>query len=78
MTSSLDKLVKLNKYKEIDGVDVLIENWQDNLKFSKQNDYVKHNHDLHLLIDKGVYPYDYMNSRDKFDETELPPKETFL
>ena len=41
LTSSLDKLVKLNKYKEIDGVDVLLEKWQDKFKFSKQNDYVK-------------------------------------
>ena len=78
LTSSLDKLVKLNKYKEIDGVDVLLENWQNNFKFSKQNDYIKNNHDLHLLTDKGVYPYDYMNSWDKFDETELPPKEAFF
>ena len=26
---------------------------------------------------KGVYPYDYMNSIDKFKETKLPPKEAF-
>ena len=32
---------------------------------------------MNLLIDKGVYPYDYMNSWDKFDETQLPKKEDF-
>ena len=32
---------------------------------------------MNLLTDKGVYPYDYMNSWDKFDETQLPKKEYF-
>ena len=26
---------------------------------------------------KGVYPYDYMDSFEKFDQTELPTKEHF-
>ena len=30
-----------------------------------------------LLLRKGVYPYEYMTSWDKFDETKLPPKEAF-
>ena len=32
---------------------------------------------LKLLLRKGVYPYDYMNGWEKFDETALPPKEAF-
>ena len=30
-----------------------------------------------LLLQKGVYPYEYMDSWEKFDETTLPPKEVF-
>ena len=30
-----------------------------------------------LLLRKGVYPYEYMDSWEKFDETSLPNKEAF-
>ena len=30
-----------------------------------------------LLLRNGVYPYEYMNSWERFDETSLPDKETF-
>ena len=30
-----------------------------------------------LLLRKGVYPYEYMDSWEKFDETTLPPKKDF-
>ena len=33
---------------------------------------------LDLLLRKGVYPYDYVNSIDKLDETCLPPKDAFF
>ena len=32
---------------------------------------------LSLLLRKGVYPYDYVDSMKKLDETSLPPKEVF-
>ena len=32
---------------------------------------------LNLLVRKGVYPYNYMNSPEKLKETKLPPKEAF-
>ena len=32
---------------------------------------------IHLLMRKGIYPFDYMSDFSKFDETELPPKEVF-
>ena len=30
-----------------------------------------------LMLRKGVYPYEYMDSWEKFDETFLPPKKYF-
>ena len=30
-----------------------------------------------LLTQKGIYPYDYMNSFEKFSERQLPSKEDF-
>ena len=33
---------------------------------------------LELMKQKGVYPYDYMDSFDKFNKTELPTKEEFF
>ena len=30
-----------------------------------------------LLLKKGIYPYEYMDSFERFDETELPEKEKF-
>ena len=30
-----------------------------------------------LLLRKGVYPYEYMDSWEKFDETSIPPKEAY-
>ena len=31
-----------------------------------------------LLLRKGVYPYDYMDSWERFEEQQLPPKEAFF
>ncbi|XP_065650459.1 uncharacterized protein LOC136078605 [Hydra vulgaris] len=33
---------------------------------------------LDLLMKKGVYPYDWVDSIDKFNEAQLPPKESFF
>ena len=30
-----------------------------------------------LFLKKGIYPYEYMDSWKRFDETSLPKKETF-
>ena len=30
-----------------------------------------------LLLRKGVYPYEYIDSWERFHETSLPPKEAF-
>ena len=33
--------------------------------------------ELSLMSQKGFYPYDFMDSFEKFDQTELPTKEQF-
>ena len=33
---------------------------------------------LSLMSQKGVYPYDYMDSFEKFNQTELPTKDEFF
>ena len=32
---------------------------------------------LFLLLRKGVYSYEYMDSQEKLDETSIPPKEAY-
>ena len=32
---------------------------------------------LQLMLKKGIYPYEYMDSQDKLTETQLPPKDKF-
>ena len=42
-----------------------------------KNDDDNDNH-FGLMWRKGVYPYDYMDSFDRFEETELPPQDAFF
>ena len=51
-----------------------------NLKERFFNTYKFSNHDNNkfiLLLQKGVYPYEYMDDWEKFNETSLPEKEDF-
>ena len=73
MSSSLDKLVKLTKYED----NKLRDNWQEHFKYSVKGKYIKNEKDLFLLTEKGVYPYDYCNDFNKFNDTELPEKKHF-
>ena len=73
LTASLDKLVRLNKYEGNEK----IKDWDTHFRYTSTNPYIKSKTDLNLLTDKGVYPYDYMNSWEKFDETKLPKKDDF-
>ena len=79
LTASLDKLVSMSKYDNSDEEDkskwLLRENWKDNFRFSSKHDVINSETCLDLLTDKGVYPYDYMNSFDKFDDEQLPSKD---
>ena len=56
-------------YKPING---LIEKFPNTYRFCK-GDLNK----FALLLRKGVYPYEYMDGREKFNETSLPDKESF-
>ena len=77
ITASLDKLVSMTKYDNADEKDrskwIWRDNWQSSCRYSSKNDIIK----TDLLTEKGVYPYDYMNTFDKFNEEQLPSKEQF-
>ena len=55
----------------------------ENLKRDGENKFVhtrRHFEDpakFRMILRKGVYPYEYMSSRDKFSESQLPPRESF-
>ena len=81
ITASLEKLVSMTKYDNTDEKErskwVLRDNWQSNFRYSSKNDIIKTEKCLGLLTEKGVYPYDYMNAFDKFNDEQLPSKEQF-
>ena len=81
ITASLDKLVSMTKYDNTDEKDkskfILRDNWQNKFRHSGKNDINKPEKCLDLLTEKGVYPYDYMNAFDKFNDEQLPSKEHF-
>ena len=67
LTPSLNKISKINK--KISHVALI------------ENTYQLCNKDLNkfaLLLRKGVYPYEYMDSWKRFKEESLPDKESFL
>ena len=64
MSSSLDSLTK-NLLKDGEH------NFKHTLEASLSSEQRK------LILRKGVYPYEYINSSDRFEETALPPIETF-
>ena len=58
------------------SLDSLVNNLvRGNNKFFGFEDYNESQYKL--LIQKGIYPYKYMDDWDKFRETALPPKEAF-
>ena len=65
------------KIKTIKNKFHLLDNWETNFELSNTNNYVNTIDDLDLLTEKGVYPYDYMDCWDRFDETKLLPKDAF-
>ena len=70
LSNLVDNLSEL-KIKEIEN-DVLIKRFYNTYQLS-DNDINK----FKLLLRKGVYPYEYMDSWKRFNETELPSKDKF-
>ena len=71
LAAAVDTLGRLNKYEG----NQKIKNWETRFGYTSTNPYIKSKTDLNLLTDKGVYPYDYMNSWEKFDEIKLTDRE---
>ena len=54
---------------------LLLDKLVSNLRLDRLKETEKvYKYKIELVSRKGVYPYDYMDSITKFDETELPPK----
>ena len=70
LSNLVDNLSEL-KIKEIDN-DVLIKRFYNTYQLSG-NDINK----FKLLLRKGIYPYEYVGSWKRFNETELPSKDKF-
>lgn len=49
---------------------------EDQIIYKKE--YFTDNSQFVLMKKKGVFPYDYMDSTNKFNETLLPKREDFL
>ena len=64
---SLDKLTK--SLRNNDAYET--KNFKQSKLFLKKYPFMT-DEDFKLVITKGIYPYEYMNSFDRFNETNLP------
>jgi len=56
-----------------------LDNLVNNLKPEQFENVEKHfDVDFEMLLRKGVFPYDWFNSLEKLDETQLPAKRCVL
>ena len=58
------------------GLDKLVSNLNDD-QCKHLREFCKQKEVSRLMRHKGVYPYEYMDSWKKFEETSLPPKDVF-
>ena len=55
-----------------------LSNLVSNIKnFLNLKSYFSNQEEIDLLPQKGIYPYDFMDSFEKFKETQLPSRESF-
>ena len=61
------------------GLDSLVKNLTNNGTSNSLLTHTKNKFQekTHLILRKGVYPYDYMDSPERMNETQLPPKSAF-
>ena len=68
LSSSLDKLVQNTPKKDLR----ITRQQYPNRCYLSQSRRLLNDTKFHLVTQKGVYPYEYMDSLDRFDEKELP------
>ena len=59
------------------SLDALSKNLKDDQCCEMAEAYGEQSEQFKLLRKKGTYPYDYMDSIERLDETKLPPKDAF-
>ena len=67
-------------YRQLGFMASSLDNLSSNLIFVQFVNLKKYysGNQLRLLLRKGVYQYDYVDSIKKFHETSIPPKEAFI
>ena len=78
LNSSLDKLVKNLKDKGVKEGKTLGETFPHTYEYFKRNWTDVNEDGFELLTRKGIYPYEYMDAPERFQETQLPPKEEYF
>ena len=78
LNSSLDKLVKNLKDKGVKEGKTLGETFPHTYEYFKRRWTHVNEDGFELLTRKGIYPYEYMDSWDKMQETSLPSKEQYF
>ena len=77
LPSSLDKLVKTRKGKHGKKLNDLIQLFPNTWSFFKKEYSHLPEETFELLTQKGIYPYSYIDSFEKFDENCLPPQQEY-
>ena len=74
MTFSLDQLQFIDSLQFLNSS---LDKLSSNLSLDDLKVTATHSKKLDLLRRKGVYPYEYIDSYNRFEECQLPPKEAF-
>ena len=78
LNSSLDKLVKNLKDKGVKEGKTFGETFPHTYEYFKSTWNDVNEDGFELLTRKGIYPYEYMDGPERFQEKKLPPKEEYF